>query len=91
MLVNRKLFIQFYTFYLNNRLNQVQLIKFYSSYVGNTSSVIPIITYLNSDLEKDKAIKQNKNKAGIYRLTNIVNNKNYIGSSINLSRRFKEY
>ena len=88
-MLNRKFFISFF-FYFNNKLKQVQLIKSYSSYVVNTSS-ITIITYLNSYLEKDKAIKQNINKSGIYKWINVINNKSYIGSSINLGRRFKEY
>ena len=89
MFINRILFIKFYPFWFNNKLKQVQLIKYYCSYEKNASSIVPTITYLNSDLEKDKAIKQNKNKSGIYCWTNVVNNKDYIGSSINLSRRFK--
>ena len=59
-----KFSLQFYPFYLYNKLKQIQLTKFYAV---NKSSIIPIITYFNSDLEKDKAIKQNKNKLGIYR------------------------
>lgn len=90
MVINQTLFINFYPTCLDYKLKGVQFIKFYSSYV-NTSSIIPTIIYFNSDLEKDKAIKQNINKSGIYRWTNVVNNKTYIGSSINLSRRFKEY
>ena len=75
---------------LNNKSKKIQL-KYYSSYVGNSFSIVPVITYPNSDLDKDKAIRQNINKSGIYRWINIVNNKNYTGSSINLGRRFKEY
>lgn len=32
-----------------------------------------------------------KNKTGVYQLVNLINNKTYVGSSINLSRRIKEY
>lgn len=49
------------------------------------------LLYLNADLEKITIIKQNKSKSGIYRWINVINNKNYIGSSIDLGRRFKEY
>lgn len=91
MLINQILSINFYPSCLDNKLKQVQFIKFYTSYERNASSIIPTIIYINSDLEKDKAIEQNINKPGLYRWTNVVNNKTYIGSSINLSRRFKEY
>jgi len=66
-MIKLKFSLQFYPFYLYNKLKQIQLTKFYSSYAVNESSIIPIITYFNLDLEKDKAIKQNKNKSGIYR------------------------
>ena len=65
--------------------------KFYSSHSVNVSPIIPIISYLNADLEKATIIKQNKSKSGIYRWVNVINNKSYVGSSINLGRRFKEY
>lgn len=65
--------------------------KFYSTHSANVPSIIPIISYLNADLEKATIIKQNKSKSGIYRWVNVINNKNYIGSSVNLGRRFKEY
>lgn len=48
---NHILFIKFYLFSSNNKLN-----------FSNTSCIAPVITYLNSVLEKDKAIKQKKNK-----------------------------
>ena len=51
------------------------------------STVNPIITY--KDLEKKiLIIKDNKDKAGIYRFTNNLNGKMYVGSSSNLSNRF---
>ncbi len=36
-------------------------------------------------------IKDNKNKSGVYRFTNKLNGNFYIGSSVNLSRRFTNY
>lgn len=76
--------------YSNAIINKVfQTKKFYSSY--NVFSITPVISYLNAELEKDIIIKQNKNKSGIYLWINVINNKKYIGSSIDLSRRFKEY
>lgn len=92
MFITCKLFTKFSYLCLANALNVVQPRMFYSSYNGGMSpSILPVISYLNADSEKDAAIKQNKSKSGIYRWTNVVNNKIYIGSSIDLSRRFKEY
>jgi hypothetical protein len=43
------------------------------------------------DLDKLVILSENKGKSGVYRLTNLVNGKVYIGSSINLSKRFTNY
>ncbi len=45
----------------------------------------------NADLEKIKIIKENANKAGVYRWTNKINGETYIGSSINLGNRLRDY
>lgn len=52
---------------------------------------VPLVTYANADTEKFKILKENKGKCGIYRWINILNNKSYIGSSIDLRRRLKQY
>jgi len=54
-------------------------------------SVVPFITYPNADILKRTILNDNKGKAGISRWTNNLNNKSYIGSSVNLSNRFKFY
>jgi len=51
----------------------------------------PIKVYLNSDLDKLNILKDNKNKPGIYSWINNLNNKIYVGSSINLTTRFYKY
>jgi excinuclease UvrABC nuclease subunit len=38
-----------------------------------------------------RILQENKGKAGVYRLVNLVNKKTYIGSSVNLERRMREY
>lgn len=53
--------------------------------------VNPVLVYINAYLDKLKIIEDNRNKAGIYRWVNSINNKTYIGSSINLSERFLDY
>jgi group I intron endonuclease len=45
----------------------------------------------NAETLKLTIYKDNKNKSGIYRLTNNITGKSYIGSSINLSVRFAHY
>ncbi len=48
-------------------------------------------SYLNPILLKSVIYKENKNKAGIYRWTNLENGKTYIGSSSSLAKRFTGY
>lgn len=52
-------------------------------------NIIPVIIYDNVKTLKDKIIKENNKKIGIYQFTNKNNNKIYIGSSIDLGRRFR--
>lgn len=47
--------------------------------------------YDNADTDKIDILKDNKGKSGIYRLTNKNNGKSYIGSSVNLNKRLREY
>jgi hypothetical protein len=54
-------------------------------------AIIPIKIYLNAEAEKDKILKENKNKSGIYKWTNLINGKKYIGSAVDLYYRLKFY
>ena len=54
-------------------------------------SIIPAVIYPNVDIDKKRIVKDNKNKSGIYCWTNLKSNKKYIGSSINLGSRLKDY
>ena len=47
--------------------------------------------YANADTQKLDILNDNKNKSGVYRLINLLNDKYYIGSSINLGKRLKDY
>lgn len=76
-------------YHVNHYLN-------YSTVTGSqpnvsNNSVIPVVVYSDSFLNKYHILNDNKNKAGIYRWVNKVNGNTYIGSSINLSRRFRVY
>jgi hypothetical protein len=47
--------------------------------------IIPICSYSNLDVRKGQICKYNRRKAGIYRWTNVISGKSYVGSSINLN------
>jgi len=51
----------------------------------------PQRTYTNVVLEKKTIFAENKGKSGIYCWTNIKTRKIYIGSSVDLARRFRTY
>jgi hypothetical protein len=50
-----------------------------------------LILYNDSEFNKYKALKENKDKSGVYRWVNKLNNESYIGSSVNLIRRLSQY
>jgi hypothetical protein len=50
-----------------------------------------VIIYLNPDTNKKLIIKENKGKSGIYKWTNKITGRSYIGSSVNLGNRIKDY
>lgn len=51
----------------------------------------PVLSYTNADTQKESILNDNKSKAGIYCWTNIESGKKYIGSSVDLYRRFMQY
>ena len=53
--------------------------------------ITPLIVYSNADIDKFAILKDNKDKIGIYRWVNLDTGKSYVGSSRNLSARFKQY
>lgn len=66
---------------------------FLSSETNNSSfpDITPVASYLNADVQKNELLLENKNRSGIYRWVNKLNNKIYIGSAINLYKRFLVY
>jgi group I intron endonuclease len=50
-----------------------------------------IVVYTNADTQKEAVLKDNKGKAGVYCWINIQSGKKYVGSSIDLWRRFMQY
>ena len=48
-------------------------------------------SYDNADIQKQQICTENNNKTGIYRWTHVISGKSYVGSSLDLSIRFKNY
>lgn len=49
------------------------------------------VSYTNADTQKESILKDNKNKSGVYCWTNTESNAKYVGSSVDLCRRFRQY
>jgi hypothetical protein len=47
---------------------------------NQNNSLTPVATYENPDIQKKQIYSENKGKAGIYRSTNFIIGKQYIGS-----------
>ena len=61
-------------------------------YSTNTDSQYdPVKKYENMDTQKLQILEENKVKSGVYLIRNLNNKKFYVGSSLDLRRRFKEY
>ncbi len=71
----------------NKNPNENLDIQFKQWLIDNTPERI----YLNSAEYKDNIYKDNKNKSGIYLWFNTINDKYYIGSAQDLTRRFRQY
>jgi len=46
--------------------------------IVSESTFIPTVIYLNADSNKELILKENKNKSGAYRWTNLISGKTYI-------------
>jgi len=71
----------------------LQLIRIrpYSTKSEDNSFVKPLVIYSNCILEKNRILSENKDKSAIYSWINNVNNKTYVGSSVNLTTRLYKY
>uniref|UniRef100_UPI0030E0E404 hypothetical protein n=1 Tax=Dematophora necatrix TaxID=2751867 RepID=UPI0030E0E404 len=59
--------------------------------LGDSNNLESKVFYSNTDVDKEKIVKENQNKSGVYRWTSLSTKYAYIGSSVNLGRRFKDY
>jgi group I intron endonuclease len=50
-----------------------------------------VVKYDNADMDKLRILSENKGKGGVYMWTHKATGKRYIGSSLDLRRRFSEY
>lgn len=55
------------------------------------SAFVPIMIYHNADSDKSRILSENFGFAGIYMWTHNHSGKIYIGSAVNLSKRFSQY
>uniref|UniRef100_UPI0030E18AC6 hypothetical protein n=1 Tax=Dematophora necatrix TaxID=2751867 RepID=UPI0030E18AC6 len=58
---------------------------------NNNNIFVSSIIYNNAEEHKLMILADNRNKVGIYMWTHLESSKKYIGSSVNLSRRFSYY
>ena len=65
--------------------------SFFTLADGDSNNLNPVVIYENVEIQKDQILQENKGKCGVYRLTNIVNKKTYVGSARNLRTRFYVY
>jgi group I intron endonuclease len=75
----------------NKLFNSISLCHTYSTTSGSNSFIVPVLKYDNADISKRQAVKDNRGKSGIYRWINKVNGNSYVGSSVNLGKRFSNY
>lgn len=81
------------SFNLFNALNHKSL-RYLHSIAGkgeNFNKVVPVLVYNNADSIKLQAVKENRGKSGVYRWINQNNGRVYVGSSVNLGKRFSSY
>lgn len=57
----------------------------------NTDNLVPLISYDNFKENRVNILKEQKDKSGIYCLINKNNGHSYVGSSINLASRMRNY
>lgn len=57
----------------------------------NTQRLAPLKVYLNFKEDRSSILKDQKDRSGVYCLINKINGHSYVGSSINLSSRMRNY
>lgn len=78
----------------NNFQFNKNIIRPYSTHnleEDNTKDFNPLVVYNNFKEERALVIKEQKYKSGVYCFINKINSHSYVGSSINLATRMKNY
>lgn len=78
----------FALFFPSGVLNQTRA---YSEKSESSNKFKPIKSYANAYTNRKQILEENQGRSGVYRWINNLNNKTYIGSSINLSKRLGNY
>ncbi len=73
-------------FYIKFKFTTTQHVRYSSSSTGVETQLFNLAEVSTSDV-----LKSLNGKSGIYRWTNTLNNKSYVGSSIDFNSRIKEY
>jgi hypothetical protein len=76
--------------YYKNNNNKFSVYR-YNMRIYSFNNISHIKTYENAYDMRKELYKENKDKSGIYMFTNKLTNDIYIGQSINLANRFKNY
>lgn len=58
---------------------------------NNNKSFVPLIVYDSIEINKSEILSDNKGKTGIYLWTHKESNKMYVGSAVDLFKRFSSY
>jgi group I intron endonuclease len=73
-------------------INSFTSVQFFSSTTDSSDNITPIKFYANTDTMRLNILMENKNKAGIHPpKVGYINGKSYIGSSVNLYKRFQTH
>jgi group I intron endonuclease len=67
------------------------LFSFMAAHSFLLSAVAPLVVYNNADTQKTSILSENRGKSGVYRWIYKETGKFYVGSAVNLSKRFVKY
>lgn len=76
---------------VNNILNKKVYFSTSSLNLVDSDNLKPAVIYKNADINKNEIFQENKEKSGVYRWTNLNTGFTYVGSSVNLAKRFTSY
>jgi hypothetical protein len=75
----------------NNSFNYSRSLSSRMYSTQSSETPIPVKIYINADVLKAQILLENQGKTGVYIWENKLNGKRYVGSSVDLSKRFRNY